>query len=257
MSLVPQKNSSIYFLIIANLIPLVGVIFFGWNLFSILIAYWLENIVIGIFTVFKIMMAEGTMFDANSMRIFNQMKTFAPQTVKIALPKQEVSILSRIATTLFFIVHFGIFTIGHGIFIFALASNFYTSGIQQSFSFSVTSSSSLGLLNSIPVTFWSTLIIVLSLFVSHGISFFTNFIGQQEYKNISPDKAMNSPYGRVAVMHIVVIAVTIVFGKWGFNTFSVVIIILLKGGLDCLFHIRQHLKKNGSDPKQPNLKLSF
>lgn len=37
-----------------NLIPLFGVLFFGWSLFSIVLLYWFENGVIGFFNVLKI-----------------------------------------------------------------------------------------------------------------------------------------------------------------------------------------------------------
>ena len=38
-------------------IPLVGVLFFGWTVWTILIVYWLENGIVGVFNVLK--MREG------------------------------------------------------------------------------------------------------------------------------------------------------------------------------------------------------
>ena len=46
-------------LIVANLVPLVGVLWFGWNVWTILIIYWLENGVVGVFNVLKMRRAEG------------------------------------------------------------------------------------------------------------------------------------------------------------------------------------------------------
>jgi hypothetical protein len=34
-------------LLASNLVPLFGVLFFGWSLFALILAYWLENLVIG------------------------------------------------------------------------------------------------------------------------------------------------------------------------------------------------------------------
>jgi hypothetical protein len=39
---------------ISSLIPLAGVLFFGWNVMNLVVIYWLENIVIGIFNYFRI-----------------------------------------------------------------------------------------------------------------------------------------------------------------------------------------------------------
>jgi hypothetical protein len=48
------SRSTVYSLIVANLIPLAGVLFFGWSLFETMVVYWLENGVIGFFNLFKI-----------------------------------------------------------------------------------------------------------------------------------------------------------------------------------------------------------
>jgi Family of unknown function (DUF6498) len=47
------------FLIAVNTIPLFGVLFFGWSLFSIMFLYWLENGIVGFFNVFKIALARA------------------------------------------------------------------------------------------------------------------------------------------------------------------------------------------------------
>ncbi len=42
------QRPSAYVLILANLIPVAGVLLFDWNVLSILILYWAESVVIGI-----------------------------------------------------------------------------------------------------------------------------------------------------------------------------------------------------------------
>ncbi len=42
-------------LIVANLVPLFGVLFLDWSLFPILFIFWLENVVIGSFNAFKLL----------------------------------------------------------------------------------------------------------------------------------------------------------------------------------------------------------
>ena len=46
-------------LIVANLIPLVGVLFLGWSVWNILVIYWLENGIVGVFNVLKMSTAAG------------------------------------------------------------------------------------------------------------------------------------------------------------------------------------------------------
>ena len=47
-------------LLIANVIPLIGVLFFGWSLLTILVIYWLENGIVGLWNLPRIALARGT-----------------------------------------------------------------------------------------------------------------------------------------------------------------------------------------------------
>ena len=40
-------------LILVNLIPLLGVLFFSWDIFTVIILYWMESAVIGFFNILK------------------------------------------------------------------------------------------------------------------------------------------------------------------------------------------------------------
>ena len=53
---------TVLFLIAVNLIPLFGVLFFGWSLFSIMFLYWIENGIIGFFNILKIALGETGLF---------------------------------------------------------------------------------------------------------------------------------------------------------------------------------------------------
>lgn len=46
-------------LIVANAVPLGGVLLLGWSVWTILIVYWLENGIVGFFDVLKILRARG------------------------------------------------------------------------------------------------------------------------------------------------------------------------------------------------------
>jgi chromate transport protein ChrA len=46
---------------------------------------------------------------------------------------------------------------------------------------------------------------IAALFVSHGISFFVNFLGRREYEGRSIRQQMTAPYRRIVFMHLVLI----------------------------------------------------
>ena len=75
-------------LIVGNLVPIIGVLFFDWQLFPLILLYWLENVVIGVFNALKMLSCSGS--ESLSQRIF---------------------------MTVFFSVHYGMFCFGHGTFV--------------------------------------------------------------------------------------------------------------------------------------------
>jgi hypothetical protein len=53
------KKRSVQILILANLLPLMGVLFFDWSLFAVMYLYWFENVIIGLFNIMRMSRAEG------------------------------------------------------------------------------------------------------------------------------------------------------------------------------------------------------
>ncbi len=77
-------------LILLNLVPAYGVFHWDWKSFDLIFLYWLENLIIGVFTVLKLM----------------------------AYPYQNFSqVAGRIFPSILFSVHYGIFCLAHGCFI--------------------------------------------------------------------------------------------------------------------------------------------
>ncbi|MFC1722259.1 DUF6498-containing protein [Patescibacteria group bacterium] len=210
-----QKNSLIS-LILVNLYPIVGVIFFGWNLSSILFLYWFENLVLGFYNVLKMLMAQKPNV----------------RGVQISGIGGKRNDFSKKAMVLFFVVHYGMFTFVHGIFLLAMVAN--------NFVFQ------LGLLTPI-----------ILLFVSHGVSYFTNFIGKREYERVSSEDLMISPYLRIMVMHL-----TVIFGSWfiirinGQMIGPLVVLTIIKTIVDLLSHAYEHNKNLPGITGKGNLTFS-
>ena len=53
-----QPSFSIIALMTANLVPLIGVVFLGWDAASIVLLYWIENLIVGIFNVLRMFLVK-------------------------------------------------------------------------------------------------------------------------------------------------------------------------------------------------------
>lgn len=228
MNFLPQEplsnnlKISIIVLVIANLMSLIGIIFFGWNAILLLLAYWFESAIIGFFTLLKIALAKG-----------NLIKNLSDSSQKI---NKIGTIVLKIFLIPFFIVHFGGFMFGHLIFItaFFLQAEWGTS------------------FQKIGADLFSMGLLIIPLFISHGFSFFTNFLGKKEYEKITPNEAMFEPYPRIIVMHLAIIVgaflsfALILLSKnpnAGFlNLGQAIMLVILKTTFDVFSHLKQHRK---------------
>lgn len=199
-------------LVVVNLVPLFGVLFLGWRLFDILALYWLENGVIGLFTILKMLTSDPA------------------EAAMLA----HVSKLFRIP---FFAFHYGLFWAVHGLFLFALfgdgggsfwsLSGFSVRDMPASALWRVGSEGGFGLA-------------ALSLLLSHGVSFVTNFLGRGEFRRLTPAELMFQPYGRVFVLHAVVLLGGVAVTLLGEPLLALLLLIALKLGLDLNAHLREH-----------------
>ena len=213
---------SVLALVIANVLPIYGVVFFGWDTFLIVLLYWAENLVIGFYNILKIVFAKAN----HPLEHFGKL---------FLIP--------------FFAVHFGGFCAVHGIFIFLMFgrgegdSVFPASGGEAWPCFFVF----LQLLFGVIHHGWVTLgprvkFAVGALFLSHGISFVHNYLMKGEYKNVKGDKLMSDPYSRIMVMHIAILFGGFVSMAIGSPAGILILLIALKTVVDIKLHLKQHVK---------------
>ena len=50
-----EKPVSAWVLVAANLVPLAGVLFWGWDVFALLALFWMENVIIGVFFILRML----------------------------------------------------------------------------------------------------------------------------------------------------------------------------------------------------------
>lgn len=197
-----QFTTATMSLMVMNLIPLVGVFWFGWDAGTIVFLYWLENIVIGLLNIPKMFACQG---ESHSAR---------------RAPKKGIIFLS-----VFFALHYGGFCLGHYFFL----KSTYRSlpGLGEFIPV---------LLD--PVLFWS----LLGLTLSHIISMIVNFYGKREYETRSPNKQMFIPYSRIMLLHIVIILSGFVALATGEGVAILLLLVLFKIAFDLAAHIVEHTK---------------
>lgn len=196
----PALRWSIGLLVIANLIPVAGVLFWDWDVFYLMFLFWCENVIIGVFGIAKI----------------------------VTIGK---GFLDRIFTPVFFSVHYGGFMAGHIFFIFSLFFEKNTSSESGMFSVLGTVLTKVGWLP------------IVALFISHGWSFFNNFLTTDERLDLTPQNAMAAPYRRMVITHVAIIASGFLLTKLGEPLVGLLMLVGMKIALDIVFHQREHSSK--------------
>ena len=237
-------------LVIANAIPIIGVLFFGWSLITILVLYWLENGIVGFWNIPRIALAQGPLIPRLS-----EMPEPARRVVANAA-LERLQLVPRAGLSIFFLVHYGIFWVGHGIFVFTLPM---FSGLANG-SFGSNSACDSPIFpepGEIPmpidavgsctpggfgeVAWGAVLIGAAALFLSHGASFLLNYVGNGEYLRTSAPRQMASAYGRVVVLHVTILIGGFVVALLGAPIGALIVLVVLKTAFDLGLHRREHV----------------
>lgn len=201
-------------LVVANLIPLAGALWFGWNVWMILIVYWLENGVVGVVNVLKMLKAEGAP---------------GPSSANWRMNGRPVNTVTKAAIIPFFVMHYGMFWVGHGIFVLLLP---LFGSMGEAGDVDMTQGFDLGTL----------LFAIVALAISHGVSYWFNFLGNGEYRRVSAAGQMFAPYGRLVILHITIILGGMAIAFTGAPAAALAILVVLKIVLDVGFHLAEHRK---------------
>ena len=208
-ALLPQGaewlGTSVVALVVANLVPLAGVILLGWEVFPVVFVFWVENVIVGVFNVLKMVTA----------------------TVR-----GGVDLGVRCFLVPFFCFHYGMFCFVHGLFVFVM----FGKGMMDPHGFPgpammIEAVSRLGL-------WWA----VAGLTVSHGISFVANYLLGGERDRVTLPQLMIQPYGRIVVLHLAILGGGFLIMSLGSPWYGLALLVLLKIGLDLRAHLRERWK---------------
>ncbi len=239
-----SSTTSVTVLVAFNLVPLGGVLFWGWNVSTLLVLYWVENGIVGLLNVPKMLLASGP--DEPTGRVV-EVRGIGPVTT------QRSGSVEKAVLVPFFLIHYGLFWFVHGVFVFALPMFIGVVrqepiapdpfGLGSSFPFDgAIAPSSIG--PNLSAVAWGAV----GLAISHVASFLINYVGRGEYLRVSAARQMFAPYGRLVVLHL-----TILFGAFvslaiGSPVGAVVVLVLLKTIIDVRFHLREHGRLDSEPP---------
>lgn len=212
-------------LLAVNVVPLIGVIWLGWDVRGLMLLYWSENLIIGVMTIVKMLAA-------------------AP--------------IAGLFSSAFFAVHYGGFCAIHGLFILAMTGGDFESvmnGGESSWPFFL--------------IFFEILFVVVkavidvappiwflafgALLISHATSLILNFFVRGERNEASGANLMGSPYVRVIILHITILAGGFAVLAFGSPTAMLVLLVILKTAVDLVFHLREHRSKKLSKDESPSV----
>lgn len=168
---VPESQRSVWPVAAAiaiNLVPIVGVVFWGWSAFALIFLYWLENVVIGVRTLLS-MAAHGLLGGGHWG--------------------------AALFYCGFFTVHYGMFCFGHGAFVVGM------------FGRDVLGTSMFDLDGAMRIIFTQHPNLILG-FVSiclWQVIQFVIFIAGGAVRRTNLQELMGAPYGRIIILHLAII----------------------------------------------------
>lgn len=219
-----SRQSSIV-LILANLIPLAGVLLYEWDVLEILLLYWTESVVIGLINVLRMASCQTDNILAGLGEHMTG-KKISPELGQ-NVPPGALKVFKYFLIP-FFVLHYGGFCYGH---LMAVTGFFSTEGFQGG--------AKASLAQVWQLDFW---IAVAAIGASHLFSFFNNFIGKGEYQHTSLFLLMQRPYGRIVAMHIAIV-IGAGFVMWLGSPLPVLMILILaKITMDLKLHQKERVK---------------
>jgi hypothetical protein len=207
----PASESAIA-LVVANMIPLALVLFGHGSVGALVVLYWAENVVIGFYTVLRM------------------------------LESGRGAAGEKIGKSFFFCVHYGMFCFVHGIFIMALflpseqhAEVRALSRSAEPFGEIWYGARAIGLfsLNGL-------LLPLLALVVSHGVSFYTNYMRNGRYLTSTPQDSFMRPYPRMVLLHLFILGGAFFISQKGSAVLPLTVLVIGKTVMDFMLHRRSN-----------------
>jgi hypothetical protein len=203
-----------YFLIAANLVPVVGALFFNWNAKEIFLVYCLETIIIGILNLIKM----GIVTAVRKKDKWYNNNSYTMQ--------------SGLFFMFFFLIHYGLFVaVQMGIFFGASGMGDGTNLTLFSFFYKW------------PELLTNDSVVMLAAFgIGYGFKMIYEFIKSGEYKTTPLMVIMFQPYGRIFIQQFTVIIGSL-FLSFGAGTIFIIVFAAVRILFEVYFNFDRILSK--------------
>lgn len=185
--------------ILGNLIPVIGVLFYDWSLFDLFYLYWAENVLIGAFTALRMLLCAASW--------------------------GWVMLIGSMFNIAFFCVHYGMFCFGHGMILFEL---FNKDALPEGGD--TLSSLLLYPLSAGEAGFYWALAGLALVVVTEGIR---DIIKDRRDARL-PMTIMFTPYGRIIILHVTILFGGLAAQELGSPVWALLLLAALKTGYDIL-----------------------
>lgn len=190
-------------LLASNVLVIAFAIYEQWNLVTLLWIYWAQSVIIGVFTVFKIL--DLTRFSTDGFYINDQPVSPTERTKR--------------STAHFFALHYGIFHLMY----FAFLAGFTYFGLWTAPPFGTAVASAFFILTSVSL-----------FFVNHLYSYLHN---KEQERKLKPNigSMMFLPYARIIPMQL-----SLVLGVLLVDQVALILFLALKTIADVIMHVVEH-----------------
>jgi len=168
------KKPPLLVVLAINLVPVAGVLWFGWSPLVLLLLYWAENVFVG---------------------VFNTLRLRAYEAHGAGLP-------GPFRLSNFFVMHYGMFTLVHGIFA-VVVGTLFAAPVEGGEVLGAGARAGSGFEP------WSFLVALASIGLLH-LTDFLRWRANKGWEQGSADAQMFAPYGRIIVLHITIIGGAVV-----------------------------------------------
>jgi hypothetical protein len=224
-----QYRSSAIALVLANAVPLLGVVLFKWDAFQIVAVYWIESVVIGLISILKMITCnpDPSAIDRSSLNWFERR---AWRTVGDGAHSAARYHLSKVVYVPWILTCFVIIFILQGLFVV------YAFGVGEDDGPGriIFSDYELRALH-LDQLVWAAA----ALTASHLYSFFRNYIGRREYRRTVFSMLMLQPLGRFLLLSAAILIGLVLSASFGENTANLLILIIGKTIVDLGLHLRE------------------
>jgi len=182
--------------LVVDLLPIFAVLFLGWGAVELVFLYWLENLVIGLMTIAR-MLAVGTL-------------------------NRDESLPGAVGLSAFFTVHYGMFCFVHGVFLVTFAE--LSAGGDGGAGFDTP----VGVIGFAMGSADAMAGFITLILAANIAAFVADDIFRGEAATSSLQAEMMSPYGRIIVLHVGIFAGAFALMALGEPMIGVLALILLR-----------------------------